>query len=242
MASTQVTQPLEIDVKGEVEILLPAERALLSVNVNTEGLDKTKVTDAVIQSARKVEMRLREVSARQGGQTAAVDYWSRTSLLESDHVPYDHERKINLPREHQASVNFEIRLQKFNRLGSIIRNLVAIEHVNSRGVEWILTPDTKEAQRSNLRVSAAQNALSKAQDYAKALGCGKVTAVEMKEAQAYTRSSSRKGGMVPTDGVETQSKNMADADDWEDVSEEAFQYTPEEVKMTQSVNAKFRAN
>ena len=29
-------QQFEIDVKGEVEILLPAERALLSITVNTQ--------------------------------------------------------------------------------------------------------------------------------------------------------------------------------------------------------------
>ena len=236
-----VTQSFEIDVKGEVEILLPAERALLSVTVNTQGQDKAKVTDGVVTSARKVEATLRKICAQKENQTAAVDYWSRTSLSEHSHVPYDNERKINLPREYQATVDFEVRLQRFNRLGPVIHELVAIEHVGTKAVEWVLTAETKEAQRSKLRTLAAKNALSKAQDYAKALGYDKVVAFEIKEAQQYTRSSSRKSGWAQSDGVETQSKNMADTEDWEDVGEQAFQYTPEEVKMSQSVNAKFRA-
>ena len=235
-------QGLEIDVKGEVELLLPAERAVLSITVNAEGLEKAEITNAIVGSARKVETALRKVSARTNDNIAPVDYWCRTSLQESSHVPYDSDRKVDLPRKYQSWVDFQIHLQKFSRLGPVIHDLVEIEHASSQGVEWILTPDTKEAQRSKLRTLAAKNALNKAEEYAKALGYDKVVAMEMKEAQAYTRSSSMKGrGREPTDGVETQSKNMAEGEEWEDLSEEAFEYTPEDVKMSQSVNAKFRA-
>lgn len=123
----------------------------------------------------------------------------------------------------------------------MIHDLVAIDHVRSNGVTWVLTNDTMEAQKSKLRDMAAKEALTRAQDYAKAVGYHKVTPVEMKENQAYTRSSNAKSGYIPSKGVETQSKNLAEAEEWEDLSNEAFQYTPEEVKMTQSVNAKFKA-
>lgn len=199
------------------------------------------VTDGVVASAKKVEATLRRICGEKGSGIAAIDYWSRTSLAESSHVPYDNEKKINLPREYQATVDFEIRIQKFNRLGPVIHELVAIDHVSTKAVEWILTSQTMTAQRSKLRCLAAQNALIKAEDYAKSLGYKYVTALEMKEAQQYTRSSYRKGGWAPSDGVQTQSKNRVDAEGWEDVGDEAFQYTPEEVKMSQSVNAKFRA-
>jgi hypothetical protein len=230
-----------IDVKGEVELLLAAERAVLSIQVNAQSQNKRETTDATVASARKVEAFLRETTAPSENETSPVDYWSRTSLREYSHVPYDNERKVNLPREYQATVNFSIRLQKFNALGRIIHDLVAIEYVRSEGVQWVLTHDTMEAQRSKLRTLAAKDALDRAQDYAKAVGYERVLPLEMREAQAYTRSSNSKTGLVPTDGVETQSKNMAAFEEWEDLGEEAFQYTPEEVKMTLSLHAKFRA-
>jgi uncharacterized protein YggE len=230
-----------IDVKGEVEILLPAERAILSVQVNSQSQNKKQTTDATVSSARKVETFLRETTAPKNGQKSPVDHWSRTSLSEYTHTPYDSERKVYLPREYQATVEFHIRLQTFSLLGKMIHDLVAIDYVRSNGVEWVLTNDTMESQKSKLRTMAAKEAFARAQDYAKAVGYEKVTPLEIKENQAYTRSSNAKSGRIPSDGIETQSKNMADAEEWEDLAEEAFQYTPEEVKMTQSVSAKFRA-
>ena len=227
-----------IEVKGEVEILLPAERAILSIQVNAESQDKKQTTDATISAARKVETFLR---APKNSQRSPVDHWTRTSLSEYSHTPYDNERKVYLPREYQATVEFHIRLQKFSALGKMIHDLVAIDYVRSTGVEWVLTNDTMESQKSKLRTMAAKEAFTRAQDYAKAVGYEKVTPIRIRENQAYTRSSNAKAGRIPSDGVETQSKNMADDQEWEDLGEEAFQYTPEEVKMTQSVNADFRA-
>ena len=171
-----------------------------------------------------------------------MDDWSRTSLSESSYVQYDSENDINLPREYTANMHFDIRAQHFNRLGSLISDLIAIEHAENKEVQWVLTEETKKAQFCKLRELAAKNAREKARDYAAAVGYSKVTPIGMSEAQAHTRSSSRKGGLVPTDGVETTLKNRADAEDeWGQFGEEAFQYTPEEVKMKHGVNAKFRA-
>ena len=133
-----------IDVKGEVEILLPAERAVLTVQVHAQSQDKKQTTDATVASARKVETFLRDIGAVKENKKVPIDYWSRTSLREYSHQPHDNERKVNLPREYQATVDFNIRLKKFNVLGKIIHDLVAIEYVQSNGVQWVLTHDTME--------------------------------------------------------------------------------------------------
>ncbi|KAK3708320.1 hypothetical protein LTR37_011585 [Vermiconidia calcicola] len=237
-------QQFEIEVDGEVELLLPAERAILSIRVEKMDHDKAKATESVIESAKKVEALLRKISTQDNGQVSAADYWSRTSLRETSHAPYDSDKKVYLPREYTALISYSVRMQKFNGLGPAIRELVAIEHVSTHGVEWVLTAATMEAQRSKLRVLSAQNALRKAQDYASTLGYDKVVPFKLTEKHQYTHTTSRKGGgvtRIPKSDMETQTKNMAEAEDWEDVGEEVFQYTPEEVKMTQSCNAEFRA-
>ena len=231
-----------IDTKGEAEIFLPAERAVLSIQVHAQGHDKKVTTDNVVKAAREVGKCLREQAASKSEQKAPFDYWSRTSLSEDSHVPWDNDRKVHLPREYQTTVNFSIRFEEFNALGRTIYTLVAIDHVRSDGVQWTLTHDTMEAQRSKLRTMAAKDALSRAQSYANALGYDKVTPVEMKERQAHTRVPSGHGTTTrPSDGIETQSKNLADEEEWQDLGEETSHYIPEEVKMTQSVDAKFRA-
>lgn len=230
-----------IDVKGEADILLPAERAILSIQVNAQSQDKKQTTEATVSAARKVEAYLRETTAPKDGQKSSIDHWTRTSLTESNHAPYDNENKKYLPREYQAIVDFSIRLQKFSALGKTIHDLVAVEYVRSNGVQWILTDETIEAQKSKLRIEAAKEASRRAQDYAKALGYSQVIPNRLRESQAYTQSSNAKSGRVPSNGIESQSKNMADVEEWEDLGEEAFQYTPEEVKISQKVDVAFRA-
>lgn len=46
--------------------------------------------------------------------------------------------------------------------------------------------------------------------------------------------------MEKREDVATMSRNMAE-EGWEDASEEAFQYSPEDVNMTQNVSVKFLA-
>ncbi|KAK5167714.1 uncharacterized protein LTR77_007413 [Saxophila tyrrhenica] len=241
MAGNQ-DQRVQIEVKGEVEVLLPAERAVLAVEVRYESEDKDKTSQAVISSAKEVETVLRSISTRTGDKAPTADYWSRTSLSESSYQNYDSEKRVHLAREYTAKIDYSVSIQNFSRLGPVIHDLTAIAHVSSQGVSWVLTTTTMEAQHSKLRTMAAKNAMVKANDYAEALGFKKVTAVEMREATHYVRSSNRKGGggLIPADPMDTSARNMMELD-WEDVGVEAFQYTPEEVKMSQSVNGKFAA-
>lgn len=127
-------------------------------------------------------------------------------------------------------------VQKFARLGALIGSLTSIHHVQSRGVQWVLTSETQNAQRSALRAQAAKNARTKAEEYAEALGYKEVWAFEARESAAYTRSGNRKGGprVEKREDMDTVTKNMAE-EGWEDASEEAFQYSPEDVNMTQNV-------
>lgn len=233
-----VLPQLTIDVTGESSRMLPPERAVLSVEaVSRTKEDKERATSEAIQASRNVETILRENS-----QNGTLDYWSRTSLAESVYQPYTSEKNPDPATEYTSKVCFELHVQKFQRLGALIGELSAIPHVHSQGVEWVLTAPTQNAQRSNLRAQAARNAREKAEDYAAALGYKDVWAFEARESAAYTHSSNRKGRprVQKREDVETLSRNMAE-EGWEDASEEAFQYSPEDVQMTQNVGVKFLA-
>jgi len=240
MATEQ--QQLEINVSGEYSINLPAERAVLEVKVYMETTkNKHKATDSVVASSRKVESILRDNSKAINGKEPSIDYWSRDSLHESHYTMSRTEKEPNPPTEYRARVNFDMHLKTFSKLGPLIHELCAIDHVSSQGVKWILTQPTQDAQRSHLRLKAAQDARKKADEYAAAMEYSKVWAVEVRESAAIARSSNRKtGAFVQREDVTGTSKNMA-GEDWEDVSEESFQYSPEDITMMQTVNVKFLA-
>ena len=54
-----IEKGFEIDVKGEAEILLPPERAVLNIKLNDRGTVKSEVTASIIHSARNVQTLLR---------------------------------------------------------------------------------------------------------------------------------------------------------------------------------------
>ena len=218
--------------------MLAPERAVLSIEVHSRtSNEKAKCTCQAISAAREVEAILRESS-----EDSTLDYWSRDSLSETNYTPTWTEKNPDPKTEFTSRVSFDMHIQKFARLGSLIHSLTSIPHVQSRGVEWILTTPTQEAQHSQLRAQAAVNARRKASEYAEALGYKDVWAFEAREAAAYTRSGNRKGGprVQKRENVENVTRNMAE-EGWEDASEEAFQYSPEDVCMTQNVQVKFLA-
>lgn len=232
-----VTLPqLDIDVTGQSSLMLAPERAVLSVEVLSRTKnDKATCTTQAIKAARDVETVLRQAS-----KNASVDYWSRDSLSESQHTPGWSEKNPNPATEYTSRVNFDTHVQQFAPLGSLIHLLTSVSHVQSRGVDWVLTPATQNAQRSHLRAEVASNARQEAEEYAAALGYKNVWAFEVRESAAYVRSSNRKGGpgAQRREDVGTVTRNMAE-EGWEDGSEEAFQYSPEDVSMTQNVQVKF---
>lgn len=212
---------LDIHVSGEAALTLPPERAELSFDVSVRSL--TSAADAtapVVASARLVENLLRAHT-----KSGSLDYWSRTSLSSTSVELYSTQGLPHPPTEFKASVSFDLHVTKFSRLGQLIGELTAIEHVVLDEVKWTLTPATQNAHCGALRASAARNAREKAEQYAQALGYGQVWAVEAREMGNYTRAANRKGGggMPRNENVQSVGKNRVDVEGeegWEDASEE----------------------
>lgn len=86
------TKKFEISLEGDATILLPAERAVLKIEVLDTDQNKQRASDNVVSSAKVVEELLRKLSPQSSSSEsklkAAVDHWSRTSISESSHVGY----------------------------------------------------------------------------------------------------------------------------------------------------------
>lgn len=244
-------EQFSISIRGEADFLLPAERANLKIIVSSTGNEKHSVAKEVVSSARQIETLLRKHGPRsataEAKQAAAIDFWSRTSLSESSEKPYDHESRKELPTKYKAMVDYEVHFRKFQAISGVIASLSTIPHNDTQPISWILQDGTIKNHRSALRTHAAKNAYQKALGYAQALGYEKVVPVKLQEAQVYTHPSSRKaaalGLLYPSDDVENARKNLAveEHEGWTEVREAAFEYQPEDIKMSVAVDASFIA-
>lgn len=89
----------EITLCGDASVLLPAERAVLSVEVSSTERNKQTASHSVVSTAKSVESLLRKLgpkdSSAEATLNASVDHWSRTSMSETSQVPYGKPVQVN---------------------------------------------------------------------------------------------------------------------------------------------------
>ncbi|USW56424.1 hypothetical protein Slin15195_G097430 [Septoria linicola] len=235
----------EIILKGEAETFLPAERAVLGIEVSGRDLDKQAVAKHVLLTARRVETLLTQLAPQmntvEARAEAPVDYWSRTSLSENSDVSGVPGRLDAALPQHTAKVEFEARFQHFTALSGLITDLALISPiVQTKPVQWILQDPTKDAHRADLRAKAATNAYRKALDYAHAMGYSQVRPHQLKECHANANSSKMKGGRMASNHERT-SKNLAEILGLRDISAGSFEYQPDDIKVSVVIEAIFHA-
>ncbi|GIZ48340.1 hypothetical protein CKM354_001140500 [Cercospora kikuchii] len=237
----------EIILKGEAEKFLPAERAVLNIEVAARDLDKQSAAKHVLLTARRVETLLTQLAPQtntiEARIEAAVDYWSRTSLSESSDPAHGTSSKSDpLQTQYIAKVEFEARFQNFAAISGLTTDLALISPlVQTKPVQWILQEATKDTHRAELRAKAAKNAYQKALDYAVAMGYSIVTPFQLKESSANANSSKMKGGRMPSSTSERTAKNLAEILGLKEVSVGSFLYQPDDIRVSVVVEAIFHA-
>ncbi|KAI5249374.1 hypothetical protein E4T43_00760 [Aureobasidium subglaciale] len=214
--------PLTIAVTGIAIIPKKAERALLDVEISSTGFSRAFISEEVQLSCRRLEDLLRKTSAANDTQTARDSATYGTVLK-------------NAQRVYSTSVTFDIRIRDFNKLGTFASQVAVLPYTLIHSVRWALTSTTRQAHESQLRSMAAEDALERAKDYAKALGLSAVWPVEVKEAQW--------GSHDPNAVMKVQEKAMDMRRPVSD-SDPAFAdlfFEPEEVTMSTRIDCKFEA-
>ncbi|KAI5259525.1 hypothetical protein E4T42_00192 [Aureobasidium subglaciale] len=233
--------PLTITVTGIAIIPKKAERALLDVEISSTGFSRAFISEEVQLSCRRLEDLLRKTSAANDTQiardSATVAHWSMTSMRTTSHLPTDQYGTVlkNAQRVYSTSVTFDIRIRDFNKLGTFASQVTVLPYTLIHSVRWALTSTTRQAHESQLRSMAAEDALERAKDYAKALGLSAVWPVEVKEAQW--------GSHDPNAVMKVQEKAMDMRRPVSD-SDPAFAdlfFEPEEVTMSTRIDCKFEA-
>ena len=240
-------EPFTISVDGRAEIPHPAERALIDVVVSSSGTNKAAVSEEVLTTAKHVENLLGKLSPEddspEAKQAAPLAHWSKTTLSATSHVPYK-EDSTPLPRQYDASIQFDVRFKEFKALGSFGGRLSALSHVEVNSIKWILTPATEKSFKSQLRKDAALDALDKARDYAKVLGYSNVRPVDLQEggyrasSVGYGRNTGRYSQQLAGRSMQTARRSFSE----EGARDESpLEFKSEEVKMSMDITVKFHA-
>lgn len=141
-----------------------------------------------------------------------------------------HDSRRQKSRQYNAHVSLEIKFADFAILGGVCTDLAKMEFVSVRNIDWRLTDKTKASLVGMSRKIAVEDAVSKAKDFASAVGKATVTAVNINtDSNGYGRSAGMFGA--------TRTYAAAEAAEGDD----ALDFEPEDVEMSCSIMVKFEA-
>ncbi len=225
--------PLEITLKGSSIISRHAERAILLVNVSSEGTAQEAVSEDVTSTSNKLVKIFKELAPKDedGNATpdAPVTVFSITSSNTRSWIPSAsrNNENVQLPRQFEASTDFNVIFRDFEKLSEVTSTLFKMPHTTVENTEYILTDRTKEDLGSESRKAALRDAIQKAHDYAEVIGKN-VMAVEIKD------QGSSSGGRTKQTARRNNYKTSPSHVD-------GLSVEPEDVELKSSVEVKFVA-
>ena len=232
--------PVTIHVRGNADIPLRAERAILDVEIRSEASEQKQAAQDVASSSRQLQTLLRTLSPPSGSTspTTPLSKWSMDSFTTTSFLPseYNRESSQSPQRVFATSVAFKLEVQDFGKLGELVTQLsTSIHHARVHDVRWELTEDTKKYHQSELRRLAAADALQKATDYAYALGLQTVRIVELREEGAG-------GGAVYYASARNMVRGFENGHADEEKVFQDLEFVPEDIKLTCAVDCRFEAD
>ena len=167
----------EITVRGSFSAFQPPERGTVNASVAYEGPEMEPVYDRV---ARDLEILKSSIVPLKDQGT--VTWWSADQLRTWSNRPWNDKGK-QLPLVHHASVGVEVKFRDFTALSRWVgQHIAEMEGFSLSEVKWALTVKRREKLLADVRTRAVRDAVTRAQQYADALGLGKVEPVALADA------------------------------------------------------------
>lgn len=213
---------VDITVRGEAEARYPAERAIVTLAAAVEAADKQQAYDQAASAQLAVTAQLTELADRD-----AVLDWSSDQVSISTYRPWRDNGERGTP-VHVARVEIIAEFADFTRLGGFIDYWAGRDGVEIAGIVWDVLERSRRVYEAELRRTAVDDAVNRAQTYADALRRGRVVPTRI----ADSGLSDGGGGARPY-ALKMESV-AADADG-------GLQLTPEQVRIHVAVEAGFTA-
>src|SRR5258707_7352094 len=183
--------PTEITVRGSYSAFQPPERGTVHASIAFEGPAMEPVYERV---ARDLEAVKASIVPLKSGDDGAVTWWSAEQLRTWSNRPWNQDGE-QLPLVHHASVGVEVKFRDFAALSRWVGEHVAnTEGFRISHVEWALTSKRRNDLVQKAQTRAVRDAATRAQQYADALGLGKVTPIAIADAGMLGASLHPGGG------------------------------------------------
>lgn len=183
--------PTEITVRGTFNAFQAPERGTVHATIAYEGPAMEPVYDRV---ARDLEAVKASVTPLKTGDHGPVTWWSAQQLRTWSNRPWNKDG-IQLPLVHHASVGIQVKFRDFSSLSRWVGQHIA----NTEGfaishVQWALTSKRRTELQRQARTRAVEDAVVRAQQYADALGLGKIRPVAIADAGMLGTNLHPEGG------------------------------------------------
>lgn len=169
-----------ITVRGEHEVRIAPERAIVTLSVALDGPDREAVVSRTLALADPVRA---SIVAREG--SGAVESWSSRRLAVRSERPWSNDG-TRLALVHHASVDFAATFTDFAELSTWVAEVSGWDGVSVSGTSWILTPETRARVEQEVAAEAVRTAVTRAGAYAIALGLTRVEPIEIADAGLIT--------------------------------------------------------
>ncbi|KAH6855515.1 hypothetical protein B0I37DRAFT_57754 [Chaetomium sp. MPI-CAGE-AT-0009] len=196
---------LEIYVDGKGSSFRTAERGYLRLGISATSTDQSQAFGEVQKAAATVTNTFRALALKnldnQPHPDAAVTAFSMTPLstLSTYQRDKNYRELRTLPKEHTVNASAEAIFRNMDKLAEVSNQLATMPHISILGTEWRLTDATRAALEREARVKAIQEAVQKAEDYARVVG-RQVVAVEIRDQPAP--------GSMPLHAAQAQAQYM----------------------------------
>jgi uncharacterized protein len=169
----------EITVRGSFAAFERPERGTVHATIAYEGPGMEPVYGRVARDLDTVKASIARLDDKENGP---VTWWSADQLRTWSNRPWHKDGK-QLPLVHHASVDLEVKFRDFNALSRWVGEHVAnTEGFRVARVEWALTAKRRQSLEKDVRARAVLDAVTRAQQYADALGLGQIRPVAIADA------------------------------------------------------------
>ena len=219
--------PTEITVRGTFMAFQAPERGTVHATIAFEGPAMEPVYDSV---ARDLEAVKASVTPLKSGDHGPVTWWSAQQLRTWSTRPWNNDG-IQLPLVHHASVGIEVKFRDFSALSRWVGQHVATtDGFRVASVEWTLTSKRRTELQRQVRTRAVEDAVIRAQQYADALGLGKIRPVAIADAGMLGDGlhPERGGGAAQMRALSAAPPGVPD-----------IELIPEDIEVSAAVDARF---
>lgn len=219
-----------ITVQGHFTAYYPAERATVRLAVTFDGAKRETVlasATAAVQTVTESVKRLHDPDA------GPVTWWSSDRVRVWAERPWNSEGKQLAP-VHHAAIALKVKFKDFDALADWLAEAATVPGVQVSGIDWTLTEAKRTSVTTEVRSRAVKDAADKARVFAQAIGLGQVTATAIADPGMLGVSGD---GAAPAPSMMRAAAFAAPPS-----GGASFDFTPEDIEVTASVDARFEAS